>query len=359
MSPMGNNVTACGDQMPCFTCNEDGKSGHERKMPQVQRTLSTPGYEVELAVSPLAGLKGAAGYHSSILIEGDEYFFSPMGIIHSPNISSHKKNPAMQRIFIGLSKYSGSDLVEFFDNLFPPGHYDLLRKNCNSFSDCALYFLCEQRLDLKWRAVERFGCLADDHYGIVQSISGGEYVPNPQAVGFDLDAVIAEVDAERPAPSLDDFIDKSVSHVFQMPEAVAAMEKEATAQNQQNVGELTTPPESYRYEDFKGISSTGNANPGEELSSPSKPPCHPVMHGYAGRKSFDNAYPNRSISSEASGPTDPLGITYNAPAIKAWTKKAGPQKETSETAGPKKEPLSWDELRKMRPNRPPIPVSDM
>jgi len=208
---MGNQA-ACGEQIPCFTvCCDEGKGYTQRRASSEhqRRTLAEPGYEIELAVSPLAGLKGVAGYHSSIIIQGEEYFFSPMGIIHSPSIQSHKKNPHMQRLFIGLSRFGGSDLVELFDQHFPPGHYDLLRKNCNSFSDCALYFLCEQRLDPMFRAVERFGKFADDSAGIIQSISGGEYAPNPQAVGFDLEAVIEEIDAER--PSFENDI-KSVRH---------------------------------------------------------------------------------------------------------------------------------------------------
>lgn len=165
----------------------------QRRAPQALRSLRKPGFEVELAVSPLAGMKGAAGYHSSILIAAEEYFFSPMGIIHSPTITSHKNNSDMQLFHMGLSNRNGADLIEFMDQYFPPGHYDLLRKNCNSFSDCALYFLCEQRLDWSFRTLERFGKLADDHAGIIQSISGGEYTPNPRTVDFDVEAVIEDV----------------------------------------------------------------------------------------------------------------------------------------------------------------------
>jgi len=194
----GLRTGACGDQqVPCFDCCDVDGQRTRGRTPNTMRTLREPGYEVELAVSALAGLKGAAGYHSSVLVAGEEYWFSTMGIMHSPNISSHKKNPHMQRHFVGLSKYSGADLVEFFDHHFPPGHYDLLRKNCNSFSDCALYFLCEQRLSLKYRTMELFGKLADDHAGVIQSISAGEYVPNPQAMVFDMEAVLAEIDSVR------------------------------------------------------------------------------------------------------------------------------------------------------------------
>jgi len=169
----------------------------QRRTPHAMRTLRKPGFDVELAVSPLAGLKGAAGYHSSILVAAEEYFFSPLGIVYSPVITSHKSNPEMKLMHMGLSRYSGMDLIELLDQHFAPGHYDLLRKNCNTFSDCALYFLCEQRLDLKFRTLEALGKLADDHSGMIQKISGGEYLPNPCTVDFDVEDIISDIEAER------------------------------------------------------------------------------------------------------------------------------------------------------------------
>jgi len=168
-----------------------------RRTPHVMRTMKKPGYDVELAVSPLAGMKGAAGYHTSILVAAEEYFFSPIGIVHSATITSHKQNPEMKLIHMGMSRYSGSDLMDYLDEFFPQCHYDLLRKNCNSFSDCALYFLVEQRLDWSFRSLERIGQLADDHAGIVQSISAGEYMPNPRAADFDVEGIINKIKEER------------------------------------------------------------------------------------------------------------------------------------------------------------------
>jgi hypothetical protein len=150
-----------------------------------------------LAVTALAGLKGVAGYHTSIVLAGEEYVFTPLGILHWPTITSHKMNPEMKLIAAGTTRYSGIEMLEFLDYYFPPGHYDLVRKNCNSFSDCALYYLCELRLDRSFRQVETLAKLVDDRVGLVQSISGGEYQPNPDAVAFDVETVIREIDAER------------------------------------------------------------------------------------------------------------------------------------------------------------------
>jgi hypothetical protein len=156
-----------------------------------------PSLTVEVASSALAGLKGAAGYHTSIVLAGEEYVFTPLGILRYDTIMSHRKNPEMQVQYIGLTRFNGADLLECMDPYFPPDHYDLLRKNCNSFSDCALYFLCEQRLDPAFRTMEQIGKFADDHVGFLQSLSGGEYNPNIHSLAFDVEKVIREIDAER------------------------------------------------------------------------------------------------------------------------------------------------------------------
>jgi len=181
---------------PCFDCNLDRVQQRSHKSSAL-RTLRTPGHEVELAVSPLAGLRGFAGYHTSVLVAGEEYYFSPVGISCSPKLSSHESTSALRLEFVGLSQYSGTDLLDVLSEHFKPGTYDLLRKNCNSFSDCAIFFLCGQRLESGYRSIERLGRAADDHAGLVQSLSRGEYRPNQQAASFDLDQVIMAVGMER------------------------------------------------------------------------------------------------------------------------------------------------------------------
>eukprot|EP00440_Ansanella_granifera_P021710 gb/GFBE01023565.1/.p1 GENE.gb/GFBE01023565.1/~~gb/GFBE01023565.1/.p1 ORF type:complete len:267 (+),score=45.90 gb/GFBE01023565.1/:1-801(+) len=195
---------------PCFDC----QGGKSERTPAALRTMRTPGHEVELAVSPLAGLRGFAGYHTSVLVAGEEYYFCPQGICCSARVVSHPQH-ALKRIYVGLSQASGSELLEFLTEHFRSGSYDLLRKNCNSFTDCALHFLCEQRLDLQYRTVEKLAWVADDSTGFLQSISHGEYTPNVRANDFDVNAVLQDIEAARDYGTSD----SDVSEADQLPSA--------------------------------------------------------------------------------------------------------------------------------------------
>jgi len=175
---------------PCFDCHPRARA--ERPPPR------SPGHIVELAASPLAGLRGFAGYHTSVLVAGEEYYFSPCGICSAPKLTSHEAASGnVQRSLIGVSRSSGVDLLDFLTEHFQPGTYDLLRKNCNSFTDCALYFLCGQRLDARFCQIEQLGRAADERARLVQVMSRGEYLPNARALDFDLEAVLALIDVER------------------------------------------------------------------------------------------------------------------------------------------------------------------
>jgi len=154
---------------------------------------------------------GAVGYHTSVLVNGTEYYFSTAGITESEKIVSHGRRAKPDRIFFGFSQYSGREMAEFLRRFFRPGSYDILRKNCNSFSDCALFHLTGQRLAWNLRAAERVGVVADDSTGLVQVISGGSYVPNARAMGFDVERVIEAIAAHLGTRDSDDESDSDSS----------------------------------------------------------------------------------------------------------------------------------------------------
>eukprot|EP00927_Polykrikos_kofoidii_P009689 TRINITY_DN14054_c0_g1_i3.p1 TRINITY_DN14054_c0_g1~~TRINITY_DN14054_c0_g1_i3.p1 ORF type:complete len:232 (+),score=41.77 TRINITY_DN14054_c0_g1_i3:67-762(+) len=159
--------------------------------------VRVPTNHVQLAVSPI----GPGAYHSSVLINGEEYSFSDGGISCAPGLASHsqmqqqnqaggKQEPMI--IDFGMSLYAGSELRAQVEQHFLTGTYDLLRKNCNSFSDCALFFLVHKRMPKKYRSMEQLGSAFS---GILKSTS--QYTPNPKAADFDLEKLIKTIDPEK------------------------------------------------------------------------------------------------------------------------------------------------------------------
>eukprot|EP00756_Hemistasia_phaeocysticola_P047829 Hpha_TRINITY_DN2228_c0_g1::TRINITY_DN2228_c0_g1_i1::g.25482::m.25482 len=150
-------------------------------------------YVVQLAASKIGGIPGATAYHTSVVVDGEEYFFDGSGINTTSNLASHQgAEPTI--IDMGKSRRSGSDLKSALSKHFGPGTYDLLLKNCNSFSDAALMFLLGRRIDPSYRQLERVGAA---NSAAVEAATGGQYKQNESAVGFDLEAVCATVDPQR------------------------------------------------------------------------------------------------------------------------------------------------------------------
>eukprot|EP01062_Namystynia_karyoxenos_P036874 TRINITY_DN26860_c0_g1_i1.p1 TRINITY_DN26860_c0_g1~~TRINITY_DN26860_c0_g1_i1.p1 ORF type:complete len:208 (+),score=67.21 TRINITY_DN26860_c0_g1_i1:101-724(+) len=150
---------------------------------------------VQLAASRLGGVPGATAYHTSVIVDGTEYFFDGAGINTTNDLGSHKMAPGEPTVtHMGTSKRSGSQLRSALSSHFGSGTYDLIRKNCNSFSDAALCYLLGTRLDPSYRQLERMGA---SNPGAVAAVSGGQYEPNPAAEKFDLEAVCASVDPAK------------------------------------------------------------------------------------------------------------------------------------------------------------------
>jgi len=141
-------------------------------------------FSVEIAASVLFGIPPLANaYHTSIVVEGEEYFFSDQGMCFDDKLISHA-GKAHERYEAGRTDYSGTEMWWALQAHFRPGTYDLLRKNCNSFSDAALFFLLRERLDKKYAALETLGRTSPD---VVMKVI---YVPNPVADSFDIENVI-------------------------------------------------------------------------------------------------------------------------------------------------------------------------
>uniref|UniRef100_A0A7S2B183 PPPDE domain-containing protein n=1 Tax=Alexandrium andersonii TaxID=327968 RepID=A0A7S2B183_9DINO len=159
---------------------------------------------VRLAVSPLGGVPGATAYHTSILLGDEEFSFGHTGIVAAPGTASHIPtggNPTIHDFgaSIRTGRHVANQLVAVLSPHFRQHSYDLLKKNCNTFSDVALFFLTRQRLSSEYKALERFGSSMP---ALVRVVSGGCYAPNPLAEGFDLEALIRILDSDRESRAL-------------------------------------------------------------------------------------------------------------------------------------------------------------
>lgn len=165
-----------------------------------------PTNEVQFVASALGGVPGATAYHSSVVVNGTEYSFSDGGIFTCQGLESHKQMSQQQQqksgqalaapevIDMGLSHYTGSQMKAALERHFLPGTYDFLRKNCNSFADCAIYYLLQKRIDGKYRRLEQIGA---KNPSMIGAVSGGQYAPNPKAEGFDCDKLCDELNPDK------------------------------------------------------------------------------------------------------------------------------------------------------------------
>ncbi|CAE8595270.1 unnamed protein product [Polarella glacialis] len=143
----------------------------------------------ELLVSELGGVPGCKAYHSSVLVNETELFFADTGLCTGLGIASHGAR-SVKRFDMGTTSISTETLREQLATHFLPGTYDLLRKNCNSFSDAALVILVGKRLDKKYRQLEQLGARFPQ---LVTSLSGGEYSLNSLADSFDLERLCSDL----------------------------------------------------------------------------------------------------------------------------------------------------------------------
>jgi len=109
---------------------------------------------VQLAVSYATVAKGiVVGFHTAVCIDGDEISFNNFGIQTCPR--SRQKKGSKKLFDLGFCTYSTNDVFQAFFHFFKPGSYDIIHKNCNSFTDCVLYFLLGLRLDPLYTTTER------------------------------------------------------------------------------------------------------------------------------------------------------------------------------------------------------------
>lgn len=166
-------------------------------------TSSRGRHSVDLVVSEFPVKKdwvmvGNKAYHTSILLDGHEYYFNREGIQEAEHIlrsavpPSHGTKVGTRVLEVGQSRHSGRELRTKLGQYFDAGSYDVLVKNCNMFTDCALAFLLSRRLPREYCLVERLSQAMLP--AVVALALGGRYELNQKAKDFNVEAVVMKVD---------------------------------------------------------------------------------------------------------------------------------------------------------------------
>jgi len=177
------------------------------------------GDEVQVAATPILEVAGMVAYHTSIILGSREYYFDIDGITAAPALWSHVAGPGAcgidfagntEVVTAGRSVLGEAALLQHLGNFFLQGSYDVLLKNCNSFTDSALYLLTRTRLNSRYTRLERFIAGTRPVSTMIiaamlrNSMSPGEmqtiglpqeYEPNPSCAGFSIENIIKHCDA--------------------------------------------------------------------------------------------------------------------------------------------------------------------
>jgi len=199
-------------------------------------------HEVRVASTEILKVAGLTGFHTSIIIDDYEYFFDREGIMSAPQLWSHQaggmKPPGAAKtevMEVGRTQSDGRQLVQALHPFFRKGTYDLFYKNCNTFTDAALYFLTHSRLDSRFNRIERvitatnpvstslinrlFRAFLENSTGTV--VEFDVYVTNPEAQDFAIEDVISWIDDCESEASDESDYEEDVSECLDLRELEA------------------------------------------------------------------------------------------------------------------------------------------
>jgi len=139
-------------------------------------------------------------FHTSVVIGNMEYGFCSAGIYRAKPLASHEKLKSRTEVTdLGNSNVRPEEMLRTLSSHFRGGTYDLLRKNCNSFSDCALFLLLGTRLDPRYRRLERCAKAGQKKFALMDTlrmVGCTAYMKNPYTTCFKADDVINELSAK-------------------------------------------------------------------------------------------------------------------------------------------------------------------
>jgi len=122
-----------------------------------------------------------------VVVSGSEFFFDHVGLKKRKHEGFGSRHDLIEVIDLGGSIRTGDDLSRALAPHFEPGSYDLILKNCNSFTDCAIHYLLGMRLCKECSSVER---ALGQNLNMFENLTLRHYSRNPKAVNFCVDDVI-------------------------------------------------------------------------------------------------------------------------------------------------------------------------
>mmetsp|Transcript_65343 Transcript_65343/g.156066 ORF Transcript_65343/g.156066 Transcript_65343/m.156066 type:complete len:223 (-) Transcript_65343:120-788(-) len=158
-------------------------------------TKTPRSYQVILAASELGSYVPGLGqaYHTSILVDNMEYEFGGGGINVSKGPVSHRRfSRGHEMVHLGSTTLNPKAMMSLLTDYFQPGTYDMLRKNCNSFTSCCLHFLLGKAMDPKYTVMEGMATSLDNYTYLVRMVMP-DYQPNPYAEGFSVELVCVDI----------------------------------------------------------------------------------------------------------------------------------------------------------------------
>jgi len=211
-----NSSLCTVDAEPCASSCYTGREIASGVGTAASRAQRQPG-QVLVAFSEIFKIAGIGAYHTSIIIDDKEYYFDSSGIESAPCFSSHLldetnlMDPNLTTQNLGRIVLTGEALVKGLTPFFEAGTYDIISKNCNAFTDAALYFLTRKRLDPQYTRMERLlhattPVSTAAINGLVRAsanptpedgsaaVPSWEYESNPLAQGFSVEDIIAACD---------------------------------------------------------------------------------------------------------------------------------------------------------------------
>jgi hypothetical protein len=146
----------------------------------------------------LRGVRSKDAYHTSLIVGDVEYFFDGEGVQKfrcrdGRDPPSHAVLQSQTIIIdMGVTTVHPDFMYRVLRQMFQQGTYDLIRKNCNSFCDCALFYLLSERLDPRFRELERTAKWGQKNFRLMDALraTGFRYQQNPRAADFKCDEAV-------------------------------------------------------------------------------------------------------------------------------------------------------------------------